>query len=187
MDLEIEAKIKVDSHDAVRARLKELGATHIGTARENNRIFDDRKKKLRKAGCGLRVRQIEVLDGDPGEPTMTYKGPRQRAELKVRSEINVAIGDADQAAAILQALGYAPFITFEKKRESWRLGNCRVELDELPLLGKFVEIEGPDEQTVSQAKSDLGFASAKNITQSYVKMLSAVCESSGIKSDFIRF
>ena len=187
MGLEIEAKIKVDSHEAVRGRLKELGATHIGTALENNRIFDDKKKKLRKAGCGLRVRQIEVLHGDPGEPTMTYKGPRQRAELKVRSEINVALDDADQAAAILQALGYEPFITFEKKRESWQLGNCRVELDELPLLGKFVEIEGPDEQTVNQAKSDLGFSAAKNITQSYVKMLSAVCESSGIKSDFIHF
>ena len=63
----------------------------------------------------------------------------------------------------------------------------RIELDEVPLLGKFVEIEGPAEQTVSQAKSDLGFASAKNITQSYVKMLSAVYESSGIKRDFIGF
>ncbi len=63
----------------------------------------------------------------------------------------------------------------------------RIELDEVLLLGKFVEIEGPNEQTVNQAKSDLGFESAKNITQSYVKMLSAVCESSGIKSDFIRF
>ena len=31
MDLEIEAKIKVDSHDAVRARLRELGATYLGT------------------------------------------------------------------------------------------------------------------------------------------------------------
>ena len=93
MDLEIEAKIKVDSHDAVRARLKELGTAYLGKARETNRILD-RKKKLRKVGCGLRVRQIEVLDGDPGEPTMTYKGPRQRAELKVRSEINVADGKA---------------------------------------------------------------------------------------------
>ncbi len=187
MGLEIEAKIKVESHDAVRARLTELGAAYVGKARETNRILDDNKKTLRQAGCGLRVRQVEVLDGEPGCSSITYKGPIQRAELKVRSEVNVDISDADSAAAVFEALGFEPFITFQKNRESWRLGDCRVELDELPLLGKFVEIEGPDEQTVSQAKSDLGFASAKNITQSYVKMLSAVCESSGIKSDFIRF
>ncbi len=186
MDLEIEAKIKVDSHDAVRARLRELGAVYLGKARETNRILD-RKKKLRKAGCGLRVRQIEVLDGDPGSSSITYKGSVQPSDLKVRSEINVAVDDAEAAARIFEALGFEPFITFEKIRESWQLGDCRVELDEVPLLGTFVEIEGPSEPAVNKTKSELGFDAAKNITQSYVKMLRTVLGSGAAKDTVIRF
>ena len=186
MDLEIEAKIKVDSHDAVRARLRELGATYLGKARETNRILD-RKKKLRKAGCGLRVRQIEVLDGDPGPSSITYKGPLQRSDLKVRPEINVDIADAEATARIFEALGFEPFITFEKIRESWQLAACRVELDELPMLGRFIEIEGPAEADVTAAKSDLGFASAEAVTQSYIHMLRVVCKASGVTPDDIRF
>ena len=186
MDLEIEAKIKVESHDAVRARLKELGAVYVGKARETNRILD-RKKKLRKAGCGLRVRQIEVLDGDPGSSSITFKGSVQPSDLKVRSEINVSVDDAEAAARIFEALGFEPFITFEKIRESWQFGDCRIELDEVPLLGTFVEIEGPDEPVVNKIKSELGFDAAKTITQSYVKMLLGVCKSANLPTDEIRF
>ncbi len=186
MNLEIEAKIKVDSHDAVRERLKELGATYLGKARETNRILD-RQRKLRKAGCGLRVRQIEVLDGDPGSSSITYKGPVQRSKLKVRPEINVDVADADAAARIFEALGYEPFITFEKIRESWRLTACRIELDELPMLGTFIEIEGPTEADVIGVKSQLGLASAEVITKSYIHMLRVVCEASGGTPDHIRF
>ncbi len=186
MDLEIEAKIKVDSHDAVRTRLRELGAVYLGKARETNRILD-RKKKLRKAGCGLRVRQIEVLDGDPGSSSITFKGSVQPSDLKVRSEINVGVDDAEAAARIFEALGFEPFITFEKIRESWQLGDCRIELDEVPLLGMFVEIEGPSEPAVSKIKSELGFDAAKTITQSYVKMLRTVRGSAAAKDTEIRF
>ena len=186
MDLEIEAKIKVDSHDAVRVRLKELGAVYLGKARETNRILD-RKKTLRKAGCGLRVRQIEVLGGDPGSSSITFKGSVQPSDLKVRTEINVAVDDAEAAARIFEALGFAPFITFEKIRESWQLGDCRIELDEVPLLGTFIEIEGPDEQTVNHTKSELGFDAAKTIAQSYVKMLGTVRGFAGAGNTVIRF
>ena len=186
MDLEIEAKIKVDSHDAVRARLKELGAAYLGKARETNRILD-RKKTLRKAGCGLRVRHIEVLDGDPGSSSITFKGSVQPSDLKVRSEINVSVDDAEAAARIFEALGFEPFITFEKIRESWQLGDCRIELDEVPLLGTFVEIEGPSELAVEKIKSDLGFTSNEVITQSYIHMLQKVCKASGVTLDHIRF
>ncbi len=186
MDLEIEAKIKVDSHDAVRARLRELGAAYLGKAHETNRILD-RKKKLRKAGCGLRVRQIEVLDGDPGSSSITFKGSVQPSDLKVRSEINVSVDDAEAAARIFEALGFEPFIIFEKIRESWQLGECRIELDDVPLLGTFVEIEGPSEPAVHKIKSELGFDAAKTITKSYVKMLQVVRETSGLERDVIRF
>lgn len=187
MPVEIEAKVKVEAHDGVRARLRELGAAYSGKVRELNCIFDDVQQSLRKAGAGLRVRDIKVLEGSPGEPSITYKGPIQRGDLKIRPELDVAVADAATAAAIFQALGYEAFLTFEKDRESWRLGPCKIELDEVPLLGKFVEIEGPDETAVLQARSRLVLESATLIKQSYAKLLISMCHACGIKSKVIRF
>jgi adenylate cyclase class IV len=49
-----------------------------------------------------------------------------------------------------------------------------VELDELPHLGCFVEIEGPDEQSVLAVRDRLGLA-GPGITKSYLAMLDAHC------------
>ena len=38
---------------------------------------------------------------------------------------------------------------------SWKLGGCTVELDELPHLGTFVEIEGPSEAAILKVRDQL--------------------------------
>lgn len=187
MSLEIEAKIKVDSHDALRARLVELGAQRLGKVKETNRIFDGGTKSLRKQGKGLRVRHIEVMEGESVRSSITFKGKVQSAKFKTRPEIELQIDDPDQAARILEALGYEAFITFEKIRETWRLGTCNVELDEVPLLGKFVEIEGPNESDVEHVRSSLGLGSAEHLPRSYINMLLKFCKTAGIDSRIIRF
>ena len=47
---------------------------------------------------------------------------------------------------IFESLGYTKRITLEKTRAIWQLDGCFVCLDELPLLGYFIEVEGPDEE-----------------------------------------
>ena len=79
--------------------------------------------------------QIEFryrLGREARSPTLTYKGPIKKAKLKIRPEIEVSVASAQQTTDILAALGYAPYLTFEKIRESWTLGPCHVELDEVP-------------------------------------------------------
>ena len=56
MPLEIEIKLKVESHEEMRARLAALGAEHVGMVRETNMFFDRPDRGLRKADSGLRVR-----------------------------------------------------------------------------------------------------------------------------------
>ena len=41
MPLEIEAKLKVDSHAAVQAKLRAVGAERLGQVLETNHIFDN--------------------------------------------------------------------------------------------------------------------------------------------------
>jgi adenylate cyclase, class 2 len=139
--VELEAKIKVDSHDDVRASLRRAGATFVGRYVEQNTIFDRADGSLRRSGCGLRVRSVETVEGERMDATCTFKGPVQASEYKRREEVETRVADAEGLVRVLVAVGFESAVTFEKRRESWRLDGCRVELDDVPLLGTFVEVE----------------------------------------------
>lgn len=180
--LEIEAKFRVESHKLVRERLVAVGAERIGTVLESNEILDSADGSLRNRGCGVRVRA--TIDEQTGHriATMTFKGPVRPGPFKSREEQEIAVSDADTAINILQGLGFVRMLWFQKRRESWRLDNCRVELDEPPHVGLFVEIEGPDEAAISAVANKLGLAGAVHEKASYVRMLLDYCSGNGISN-----
>ena len=53
-------------------------------------------------------------------------------------------------------------------------GACRIELDELPRLGPFIEIEGPDEKMIRSTMAALDLAGAETINESYVSMVAGL-------------
>ena len=85
----------------------------------------------------------------------------------------------DAAQALLEALGYAPVLTFEKRRRRWQFEGCLVEIDTLPLIGSFVEIEGPSSQQVMDARRRLGLDGAPLIARSYLGLLKDHLEQRG--------
>lgn len=176
MGLELEAKIPVDAHDAVRSRLAAAGAERLGRVLETNHLFDRVDGGLRRAGCGLRVRVCRALDGGADTPaTLTFKGPRQPGAIKRREELETTVGDPRAIIATLSALGFTEQVRFEKRRETWRLEDCLVELDEVPYLGRFVEIEGEDETGIRRIQEALGLGGEPTLTDSYISMLTAYC------------
>jgi len=168
---ELESKIRVAEHEPVRGRLREANAEYLGRVLETNRLFDDDKWTLLKGGCGLRVRSCRTLDGPEQPATLTYKGPLRDGAFKRKSEIEIEIADAVSMVGILAAMGFSEWIIFEKNRESWRLPPCEVELDEVPGLGLFVEVEGPDEAAIRAALARLGLDPRQSTRRSYVAML----------------
>src|SRR5690606_38713671 len=109
---------------------------------ETNLFFDTPDRSLQSADRGLRLRVNRNIDTDECSIVITHKGPRREGAFKARQETELRVGDADDAAALLEALGFVRTLTFEKRRERWELDGCGVELDELPRIGSFVEIEG---------------------------------------------
>ncbi|MFQ5500856.1 MAG: class IV adenylate cyclase [Phycisphaerae bacterium] len=187
MPTELECKIRVNSHKPIRRRLRDAGAEYVGRVREVNSIFDDSAFRLRGRGCGLRVRSITVLDGKGPGATLTYKGPIQASAFKCREELEVTIGDADTASTILEALGFQRRVLFEKQRESWRLGSHHVELDEVPTLGCFVEIEASTEDEIGSVMAQLGLAGESHLARGYVSMLADRRDSGRSEPIEIRF
>ena len=170
MSLEIEAKMRLTDRADVERRLEEAGAERGPRIVEHNTYFDTDDHRLKSSDQGLRIR-VEHRDDDPQRSTLTHKGPRAHGRLKSRTETEVDVDDARAAAELLTALGYSPQLTFEKCRQRWFLDDCTIDLDTLPCIGEFIEIEGPSDDAVMQVRRRLGLADAPMIRASYIAML----------------
>lgn len=160
----------LSDREALERQLESLGATHVAYLTETNTFFDTPEGRLKSSDQGLRVRVELDADGHR-RSIITHKGPRAHGRLKSRSETEVVVDDPRKAADLLDALGYRPGLSFEKRRSRWTLEGCTVELDELPCIGHFIEIEGPSEDAVFGVREALGLAEVPLIKSSYIAML----------------
>jgi adenylate cyclase class 2 len=187
MGVEIEAKMAVPTHGPLREALRRRGARRVKRTNETNVFFDRPDQSLRARGEGLRLRTN--LDAESGKAThvITHKGPLQPGQLKSREETEVVVDDPTATTRLLEQLGLGVTLSFEKRRESWELGGCKVELDEVPYLGTFVEIEGPGEAEVMRVRESLGLTDRAIITKSYSGMLARHVEERGLPQKVITF
>ena len=169
MCTEIEAKLKVDSLQEIADKLNALGAEFVQERMQTDYYFDDANTTLTKADTCLRLRRQRT--GETESWLLTYKGAKEKDEFKKRQEIEIEVTNADSVEKLLSAIGYSRALVVEKKRQIWRLGPCSVALDELPSLGCFVEIEGPDGQTITDVQRKLGLAELSHLPRSYASLM----------------
>lgn len=189
--IETEVKFWVESLGTMRDRLVELGATQVGErVLETNIRLDRPDRSLSASGQALRLRQSWPSPPSPspkalGEGTqemristhLTYKArlaesSGEMALVKELVEIEVEVGDFEKMRAILERLGFEPIFLYEKYRETFRLGEVKVMLDELP-YGCFVEIEG-QASAIDHAAEQLGLAAARRVPGTYLSLFEAL-------------
>ncbi|MER3458938.1 MAG: adenylate cyclase [Chloroflexota bacterium] len=191
--IETEVKFWVESLGAVRDRLMNLGAIQVGErVLETNIRLDRPDRSLSASGQALRLRRSQPspptssppstgLQPGSGEGTkegraftsLTYKarlaGPGgEIAPVKELEEIEVQVSDFHRMQAILERLGFEPIFLYEKYRETFRLDEVEVMLDELP-YGCFVEIEG-QVSAIDRAAAQLGLAAAQRVPGTYLSL-----------------
>lgn len=192
MALEIEIKMSVTQVDPdflkVIAKLKSLAAAPVIRLAETNIFLDRPNHSLRLADQGLRVRLEEDRDGQvPAAIIITHKGPRMPGLVKMRHETELRVAGMGEAVALLNVLGFEETLRFEKHRDRWRLEGCLVELDTLPRLGSFVEIEGPSEPQIQRVRESLGLAQLPLETSGYASMLVRELEAKGVRDRVVKF
>lgn len=184
MKREIEAKMKLPDVESLESRLRTVGAADLGTVLELNTYYDTPNGRLKSSDQGLRIRTTRATDGQE-TVMLTHKGPRAHGELKNRAETEVQALDAVAAAELLNVLGYTGVLSFEKQRRSWELDGCHIEIDTLPYLGHYVEIEGPSEPRVMAAREKLELTHLPLIRSSYISMLKTHLSEANIASNHI--
>jgi len=161
MQTEIEAKSLTADHEALRARLCELGAVLEHPMRLMRRYnFDFPDERLHKANGWARVRD------EGGKITASYKQLNGRT-LHGTKEVCVTVSNFDDAKALFESLGLIPTSYQETKRESWHLssssGDLEIELDHWPWTEPYIEIEAPNEAAMRDIFTKLGLDYAKAV------------------------
>jgi len=160
--IECELKIPVDRLDPIRDRLGDADAERLTPSElEVNVLFDTANGDLAASRQVLRIRRVGARS------LLTFKGPATYdGAVKQRREIELEISSGEQMSELLHALGYAPWMRYEKERESWMLGEVRIDLDRTP-MGNFVELEGPTTSLEATARR-LGLEPNRAVSQSYI-------------------
>jgi adenylate cyclase, class 2 len=134
--IEVEKKFRLNKRqrDAIVRRLPEIGATLQGEEFEENTLYAGAELSI-ESGI-LRLRRVN------GRAVLTYKKRLPgTAAIKQQREDETDVADAEAMEAILDALGFTPALVYEKRRQTWVLGNTEIVIDVLP-FGLFMEIEG---------------------------------------------
>jgi adenylate cyclase class 2 len=159
---ELEVKFYLPDFPALEKRLAGQGAVlEQPRVHELNLRFDTPTQALSQNFRVLRLRQDT-------QARITYKGPGvEKDGVQQRQELEFVVSDFATALAVFEALGYQVAVMYEKYRTTYSLGKVLVVLDEMP-YGNFIEIEGPDGESIQKVARLLDLDWGKRILGSYV-------------------
>lgn len=157
---ELEVKFYISKRKELEMKLGRLGQVIAPRVLEVNLRFDTPDRSLTAAGKVLRLRRDT-------KSRVTYKGEgKLEGGANLRQELEFTVSDFNTTRAVFEALGYQIYTIYEKYRTTYEMDNVEVVVDELP-TGDFLEIEGPDSESIKLAAQQLGLNWDAGIMASY--------------------
>ena len=170
---EIEVKFLSSNLPALHEKIGNLSAVELRSrVLEVNLRFDTYDRKLSERAQVLRLRQDD-------QAILTFKSPGQIVDGVIsRTELEVVVSDFQSTRAILEALGFQVFMTYEKYRQNFRLNDLVASVDEMP-YGNFIELEGESPEHVRATAALLGLDWDQRINLSYTALLGLYNQNTG--------
>jgi len=130
--MENEIRAIVDDFRSLRERLRNLKARKLSKIEQTDTYFGMQNWQDKKFLLRIRTE-------DRGGHYLTYKGLTESPG--VWREYEVRISEPLTLERILKACGFLKILTLVKIRESYKLADYEVNLDNIKGLGKFLEIQ----------------------------------------------
>jgi len=170
---EIEVKFLISNLPALLEKIQSLGALTLRPRMlEVNLRFDTHDMKLSERAQVLRLRQDD-------QAILTFKSPGEIVNGVIsRTELEVVVSNFQTTRAILEALGFQVFMTYEKYRQNFKLNELVASVDEMP-YGNFIELEGSSPEHVRATADLLGLDWNQRINLSYTALLGLYNQNTG--------
>lgn len=151
MKTEIEVKFADIDIAAIRNSLKAAGAECEQPMRLMKRALIEEPHHEAEHAF-IRVRD----EGD--KVTLTFKRRADQAASSIDSvkELEVEVSDFDKTVELFSEAGWRYKTFQESRRETWKLGDVEVVIDEWPWLEPYIEIEGESEEAIKEVAAKLG-------------------------------
>ncbi|OGG05174.1 MAG: hypothetical protein A3F83_08495 [Candidatus Glassbacteria bacterium RIFCSPLOWO2_12_FULL_58_11] len=181
---EIELKFPLPGPETTREKLLQLGFVSHGRLFEHNLVLDTPEGALAADGRLLRLRRDDSI-------RLTFKEPHEEAALhgrfKAKRESELEVADFETLRHIFQRLGFTKERIYEKYREHFtRADRVCAELDCLPHLGYFLELEAPPEK-IEEVAAALGLDPASGKRENYFRLFTDYCAARGLELQDMRF
>ncbi len=153
MKVEIEAKFIDVTIDDVRQRLNKAGAVCEQPMRDMRRALIEEEHHAAE-NMFIRIRD----EGD--KVTMCLK--KKTKSLKESTidstyEIETTVGDFDTTIELFKVAGWHYMTYQESRRETWKLNDVEIVIDEWPWINPYIEIEAETEEQVRSVAEQLEF------------------------------
>ena len=177
--MEREIKLSFRTPEEARQAVLAAGATPLrGRRLQEDCLLDTPDDRLHARRCVLRVR-LEC-----GKTLLTFKGPVQASDMKLREELETIVGDGLLLLRVLEELGFRIWFRYQKYREEFAHEDVTVAIDETP-VGTFVEIEG-SERGIHDMAAALARNPADYVLDSYRGLFVKHCRDRGLpQSDML--
>lgn len=164
---EVEVKVlEIDVAKASRAIKRAGGRLVLPRTLFREWFFSFIKGKSRFSS--LRLRQ-------EGKKAVLAMKVRERSkQVKITEETEVIVSDILATRKIFESMGYRVFRTREKYRTGFKLGSCKIELDEYPGIPAYLEIEGQTIAAVKECMNKLGLDPKQTVAMSATEVLEKV-------------
>jgi len=150
MHTEIEVKFCDITIDDIRARLADAGAVCEQPMRLMKRALIEEPQHQAEHSF-IRVRD----EGDKVTLTFKRRANPDTPTIDNVKELEVIVSSFDDTVELFREAGWQYKTFQESKRETWKLGDTEVVIDEWPWLPPYIEIEGADEISVRAAAKQL--------------------------------
>jgi predicted adenylyl cyclase CyaB len=148
---EIEVRAVIANPSDISNHLRNLGFEFKGSWEQMDIILDRPDASLFRSGRKIRIRVENEL------AEFTYKGPFEGdTQASRRDEITIPIqnSDTNMWIKIFEALGFPVCFTVPKRRQLFIGRGVKVTLDDWPIIGYLMELEG-DENTIKALLKDI--------------------------------
>ncbi len=162
--IETEVKHKIQNKKELQKteeKIKKI-AEYKKTETEHNIVFDSPDFSLRKKGFLLRLRK-------DSKNTLTFKSKIKSKKFKKRQETEFQVKNFNQTKKIIEKIGFFPAFVYEKKRKYFDFKGTEIQIDELPFIGFYLEIEGT-EKGIIKAEKELNLKEKNRITTNYLQL-----------------